>query len=54
MESLLNDFKDHPNQHKNNRKLPNEQEHSFLSLKENQWKLRQQDDQNLPKEQKPL
>ena len=51
MEHLLNDFKDHPSQHKNNQKLSNEQEHSFLSLKEDQWKLRQKDDQ---KEQKPL
>ena len=51
---VLNDFKDHPNQPKNNQKLSNEQEHYFLSLKENQWKLRQQHDQNSPKEWKPL
>ena len=47
---VSNDFKDHPNQPKNNQKLSSEQEHYFLSLKENQWKLRQQHDQNSPKE----
>ena len=51
---VLNYFKDHPNQPKNNQKLSNEQEHYFLSLKENQWKLRQQHDQNSSKEWKPL
>ena len=39
---------------KNNQKLSNEQEHSHLSLKENQRKLRQQHDQNFQKKQKPL
>ena len=30
MEHLLNDFKDHPNKHKSNQKLSNEQENYFL------------------------
>ena len=54
LEHFLNDFKDHPNQQENKQKLSNEQEHSFLSLKKNLWKLRQQNDQNFPKKQKPL
>ena len=36
MEHLLNDYEDHLSQ------LCDEKEHLFLSLKESQWKLRQQ------------
>ena len=43
----------HRNQHRNNHKLYNEMGHPVLSLMENQWKLRQQHDQNFPIEGKP-
>ena len=49
MEHLSNDRKDRPNQHENSHKLYVEMEH-VLSLTESQWKLRQQHDQNFPKE----
>ena len=42
MEHLSNDHDDHSNQHKNGHKLGDETEHIILSLRESQWKLRQQ------------
>ena len=54
MEHVLNDHEDHPNQHKNSHKLSDETEHPVVNLIENQWKLRQQHDQNFPMERKPL
>ena len=44
MKRLLNDLEDHLNQQENNPKLFNEKEHFPLSLKETQWKLRNQHD----------
>ena len=38
--------KDLLNQHRNYQKIHNEKEHPSLSLKENQWKLRQHNYQN--------
>ena len=54
MEHLSNDHKDHPHQHKNSHKLCDEMGHPVLSLLESQWKLRQQHDQNFPREKKQL
>ena len=54
MEHLSNDHEDHPNQHKNSHKLCDERGHPVTNLMENQWELRQQHDQNLPMEGKPL
>ena len=54
MEHVLNDHEDHPTQQKNSRKLSDETEHPVVNLIENQWKLRQQHDQNFPMERKPL
>ena len=54
VEQLSNDKKDHPNQHKNSNKPRDETGHPVLSLLESQWKLRQQDDQSVPMEGKPL
>ena len=54
MEHLSNDHKDHPNQHENSHKPHDETGYPVLSLLESQWKLRQQHDQNFPKEGKPL
>ena len=45
------DDEDHPNQHKNSNKLCKE---DLLSLMENQWKLRQKYDQNVPLEGKQI
>ena len=52
MEHLSNYHEDHPNQHKNGHMLRDETRHTFLSLLESQWKLRQQYDQNFPMEGK--
>ena len=41
-----NDHKHHSNQHENSHKLRNKKRQPLLSLKERQWKLRQQHDQN--------
>ena len=41
-----NDHKHHSNQHENSHKLQNKKGRPLLSLKESQWKLRQQHDQN--------
>ena len=41
-----NDHKHHSNQHENSHKLQNKKGQPLLSLKESQWKLRQQHDQN--------
>ena len=46
MKHLLNDHEDRLSQHENNHKLCNEKGHPLLSLKESQWKLRQQYDEN--------
>ena len=54
MEHLSNDHEDHPSQHENSHKPHNETGYPVLSLLESQWKLRQQHDQNLPMEGKPL
>ena len=54
MEHLPNDHEDHPNQHMNSYKLCNETGHPVLSIKESQWKLRQQRAQNFPMDEKPL
>ena len=43
---------DHPNQHENSHKLCDEMGHP--AVLESQWKLRQQRDQNFPKEGNPL
>ena len=42
------------NQHENIHKLCDETGHPVLSFLETQWKLKQQHDQNFPKEGKPL
>ena len=54
MKQLSNDHEDRPNHHKNSHKLCNETGHSVANLMENQWKLRQQHDQNFPMEGKIL
>ena len=54
MEHLKNDHRDHPNPYENSHKLRNEKEQPLLSLKESQWKLRQQHDQNFAMEGKLL
>ena len=48
MEPFSNDHKDFSNQHKNSHKLFDGMGHSILSLMESQWKMIQQNDQNLP------
>ena len=52
--SLKYDHKDHPNQHENSHKLCDEMRHLIVKLMENQWKVRQQHDQNSPLQGKPL
>ena len=47
MEHLSND-------HEDENKLCDERGHPVVNLIESQWKLRQQHDQNLPMEGKPL
>ena len=54
MEDLSDDNKDCPNHHKNSQKICNERGHPLVNMKESQWKLRQQHDQNLRMEEKPL
>ena len=54
MEHLSNDHKDCPNQDDNSHKLCSEMGHPITNLMESQRKLRQQHDQNFPKEGKPL
>ena len=54
MEHLSNDHEHRPNQHKNNHKLCDEKGHPVVNLMESQWKLRQQNDQNLPMKEEPL
>ena len=54
MEHVLHDHEDHPNEHNNCHKLCDEIWHPLLSLKESQWKWRQQHDQNFPVERKPF
>ena len=46
MKHLSNDPKDRPDQHENSHMLCYERGHPVLSLLENQWKLRQQHEQN--------
>ena len=53
MEHLFNDHEDCLNEHKNSHKLCNEMGNPIVNLMESQWKLRQQDDQNFPMEEKP-
>ena len=52
MEHLSNDHKDCCNQNENSQSFM--KEHSHFSLKESQWKLRQEHDQNFPMEGKAL
>ena len=54
MEHFSNDHKDHLNQHENSHKVCDETGHPVLSLVKNQWKLRQQHDQNFPIEGKAI
>ena len=54
MEHLSNDHEDHFNQHENSHKLCDETGHPAVNLMGNQWKLRQQHDQNFQIEGKPL
>ena len=54
MEDLSNDHEDCPNWYKNSHKQCNETGHLIVNLMEIQWKLRQQHDQNIPTEGKPL
>ena len=54
LEHLPNDHKDLPNQYANSHKLCDEKVNPLLSLKESQWKLRQQHDQNFLMKGKPL
>ena len=54
MDHLLNDNKDCLNRYENSHKQCNETEHTVVNMMESQWKLRQQHDQNLPMEGKPL
>ena len=54
MEHLSNDYKDHPNQHKNSHKLCNETEHPVVNMMESQWKLRKQHDQNFTMDGQPI
>ena len=53
-EHLSNDHKDRPNQHENSHKQCNEMGHPIMNMMESQWKLRQQHDQNLTMEGRPL
>ena len=50
MEHLSNDHEDRPNRHEISHKLCVGKGHLLLRLNESQWKLRQQHDQNFPKE----
>ena len=43
-EHLSNDHENHPNQHETSNNLHDENVHSLLSLKKNQWKLKKQHD----------
>ena len=54
MKHLANDHEDHPNQHDNSHKLCDKAAHPVVNFMESEWKLRQQHDQNLPMEGKPL
>ena len=54
MEHLSNDHNDHPNLYENSHKLCDEAGNPLLCLKESQWKLGQQHDQNSPMEEKPV
>ena len=54
MEHLSNDHEDHPNQHDNSHKLCDKAGHPVVNFMESEWKLRQQHDQNLPMEGKPM
>ena len=54
MEHLSNDQEDRPNKHKNSHKLCDKTGHPLANLMESQWKMREQHDQNFPKEGKPL
>ena len=49
MEHLSNDHEDHPNQQENSHRLCDEMGHPVVNMKESQWKLRQEHDQNFPK-----
>ena len=48
MEHLSNDDGGHPNPRENSHKYYDKKGYPLLSLKESQWKLTQQNDQNFP------
>ena len=48
MEHLSNDDGGHPNPRENSHKFYDKKGYPLLSLKESQWKLTQQNDQNFP------
>ena len=50
MEHLSNGQKHHPNPHENSHKLCDGTGHVILDLKESQWNLRHQHDQDFPME----
>ena len=54
MENLLNDHQDQPNQHEFSHKQCHETRHPVVNMMGDQWKPRQQHDQNFPMEGKPL
>ena len=54
MEHLSTDHKHHPNGYNNSHKLRDGKGHPVVNMMESQWKLRQQRDQNFPKEGKRL
>ena len=51
MERLSDNHEDRFNQYENGHNLCNEKEHSLLSFRESQWKLRQQHDQSFSMKQ---
>ena len=54
MEHLLNDLKDHPNEHENSHKQCDKTRHHVVNMIKSQSKLRQQHDQNFPVERKAI
>ena len=54
MDYLSNDHKDHLNYHNNSHTKCDETGHPVVNIMENQWKLRQQQDQKFPIKGKSL